>query len=152
MRFLLLIFVAGFAALSNGIAVGALAQPASPIMGRWLSASGNGVIEIYACGDRLCGKLVWLSPKAPSTSDGHNSDPALRNRPLCGLVMLGDFHQTDPGEWGDGWVYSPENGKTYSATLRLERANVLKLRGYVGIPLFGETQTWTRADPGLGSC
>ncbi len=126
-----------------------------PILGDWLSQSGKGVVEIYRCGEKLCGKLIWITDPvrdgAPAT-DRNNPDPALKRRPLCGLVMLGDFVPVEANRWGDGWIYSPENGKTYRARMTLDGANVLKLRGYVGIPLFGETQTWTRADPKLKGC
>jgi len=94
---------------------------------------------------------VWLSEPnrdGKPAIDRNNPDEALRTRPLCGLEMLGDFRQTEPNRWGDGWIYNPENGKRYHATMTLD-GNLLKLRGYVGIPLFGETQTWTRADPKL---
>ena len=142
------------AVLLAGSGTGALAQP-EPILGRWLSESGKGVVEIFPCADRLCGRLVWLQEPirdgAPAR-DRNNPDPALRTRPECGLVMLGDFRRLEANRWGDGWIYSPENGKTYRATMTLESTDVLKLRGYVGIPLFGETQTWRRADPKLPSC
>lgn len=127
----------------------------SPILGRWLSASGGGVIEIYPCANKLCGKLVWIKepiPNNPLALDDRNPNPALKARPLCGLMMLGDFVQEDASHWIDGWIYSPENGKTYRAKITLESPTVLKLRGYIGISLFGETQAWTRADPALGSC
>ena len=124
------------------------------VVGRWLSESRKGVIEIYPCADKLCGKLFWLVDPirdgAPAV-DRNNKDPALRQRPLCGLTMLGDFQQVDANRWGDGWIYSPENGKTYRATMTLD-GDQLKLRGYIGIPLLGETQTWTRADPSLKGC
>ncbi len=137
-----------------GAVTGTRAQQQPPVLGRWLSQSGKGVIEIFPCADKLCGRLVWIADPirdgAPAT-DRNNPDPVLKRRPLCGLVMLGDFVPTGPGRWGDGWIYSPENGKTYRATMTLDGA-ALKLRGYVGIPLFGETQTWTRADPKLQGC
>jgi uncharacterized protein (DUF2147 family) len=91
-------------------------------------------------------------PDGKPATDHNNSDPSLRARLVCGLEMLGGFRQTEPQRWGDGWIYSPENGKTYSASMVLESPTVLRLRGYVGIPLFGETQTWTRADPTLKGC
>ena len=88
----------------------------------------------------------------PPAHDEHNPRPELRARPLCGLPMLGDFQETRPGQWTDGWIYDPENGKTYHATIRLENAGLLHLRGYIGVPLFGETQDWTRAAPDSPSC
>ncbi|HET7594641.1 MAG TPA: DUF2147 domain-containing protein [Stellaceae bacterium] len=146
--------ILGLAMLSSAILTPGASAQTPPVVGRWLSQSGKGVIEIYPCADKLCGKLAWLSEPirdgAPAV-DRNNPDAALRHRPLCGLTMLGDFRQLEANRWGDGWIYSPENGKTYRATMTLD-GNLLKLRGYIGIPLFGETQTWTRADPKLKGC
>ena len=143
------------ALLLLGLGAAALAADAVPVTGHWLSESGNGIIAIARCGTELCGKIVWLKEPmrdgAPAV-DRRNPDPALRTRPICGLTILGGFRDTEPGRWSDGWIYSPENGKTYRATLALDADGTLKLRGYVGIPLFGETQIWTRADPTLHSC
>ncbi len=141
-----------------GLALGAeaAAQTAAPTapLGRWLTESKRGVIEIYPCADKLCGKLVWMIEPvrhgAPAV-DEQNPDPALRQRPLCGLALLGGFHQNEPQHWDDGWIYDPDSGKTYRATITLD-GKVLELRGYVGIPLFGETQSWTRPGAGYGSC
>jgi uncharacterized protein (DUF2147 family) len=148
--------ILGLAALMlAGLIPGAAAQQTPPVAGRWLVEDRKGVIEIYPCADKICGKLAWLSE--PNNDDGkpkldrNNPDPALRQQPLCGLTMLHNFRQVEPNRWGEGLIYNPENGKTYHATMTLD-GNLLKLRGYVGIPLFGETQTWTRADPKLKSC
>lgn len=134
----------------------AQAQQGASAAGRWLTEDGAGVIEIYPCGEELCGRIVWLAESLDSDgkplTDKQNPNDALKTRPICGLDMLGGFKPAGANEWNDGWIYSPENGKTYSAQMTLESATVLKLRGYVGIPLFGETQTWTRADPHLSSC
>ena len=146
--------IPGLAALLLGVLASAAGAQAPSVTGDWLSEDGKGVIEIYPCGDKVCGKLAWL---AEPNSDGkpkldrNNPDPALRQQTLCGLTMLRGFRQIEPNHWGDGLIYNPENGKTYHATLTLD-GNRLKLRGYVGIPLFGETQTWTRADPKLKGC
>ena len=127
----------------------------SPPLGQWLTETKRGVVEVYPCADKLCGRLVWLIEPirrgAPAVDD-KNPEPALRNRPLCGLTMLGDFHQEDATHWDDGWIYDPDSGKTYHATMTLESGNALRVRGYVGIPLFGESQHWTHADGTLGSC
>ena len=70
-----------------------------------------------------------------------------RDQPALGLVIIRNM-KSDGDAWTGGDVLDPENGKVYTATLRLEDGGkVLKLRGYVGIPMFGRTQTWTRAGP-----
>jgi uncharacterized protein (DUF2147 family) len=129
--------------------------PPSPILGQWLTESHRGVVEIFSCADKLCGKLVWLIQpirRGGPALDDDNPKPELRQRPLCGLVMLGDFVQTDAQHWEDGWIYDPDSGKTYHANMTLTGTNGLDVRGYVGIPLLGETQHWIRSDGSLGSC
>ena len=70
-----------------------------------------------------------------------------RDQPALGLVIIRNM-KSDGDAWTGGDVLDPENGKVYTATLRLEDGGkVLKLRGYVGVPMFGRTQTWTRAGP-----
>jgi len=148
--------IGAIVALAIARAPAVFAQSAPGPVGRWLSEAKDGVIDIYSCGDKLCGKLVWirdpLDKNGKPQVDDKNPDSHLRSRPRCGMVMLGGFVRKGTNEWGDGWIYDPASGKTYSAKMRLDGANVLKLRGFVGISLFGETQDWTRADPKLENC
>jgi uncharacterized protein (DUF2147 family) len=124
--------------------------------GVWLTEDGDGAVEIFDCGELLCGQIAWQrSPLRPDGSpdiDDRNPDPALRGRPICGLQIIGDLRQSDPASWTDGWVYDPDSGKTYHANLTMESADTLRLRGYIGIPLLGENQLWHRALADLPLC
>jgi uncharacterized protein (DUF2147 family) len=71
---------------------------------------------------------------------------AKRNNPVIGLVMLTAFKFDGDDEWIGGDIYDPESGKTYSSYMYLKDINTLKVRGYVGISLFGRTETWTRSN------
>jgi uncharacterized protein (DUF2147 family) len=129
----------------------------SPAIGQWLTEDHRAVIDIERCGDgTLCGHLVWMDPvpenKGKPPIDDHNPSAELRGRPLCGLVMLGGFKQLGEHEWSDGWIYDPENGKTYHAEITDATDTSLKLRGYVGMPLFGVTQLWTRLSSSVRFC
>ena len=117
--------------------------------GFWLNGDKKGVIEVYSCGDKMCGKLVSLKePIDPDTRkpklDKHNPDPALQTRPLQGLEIMKGFKKVDNNSYEDGEIYDPKEGKTYSAEFTMKDANTMDLRGYIGISLFGRTQTWTR--------
>lgn len=131
---LVLLLVAGFAAHT-------LAAE-----GVWLTEGGKSQVEIRACGDKLCGKIVWL--EEPSNEDGspkldkHNKNESLRSRPILGIELLTGLPAAEGGEWTGGETYNPENGKTYRSELELEGANTLKVRGCVFS--FCETQTWAR--------
>jgi uncharacterized protein (DUF2147 family) len=59
---------------------------------------------------------------------------------LSGLVDKGGNKYTN------GTIYDPESGKTYSCRGELTSENVLKLRGYIGLPTLGRSTVWTRAN------
>lgn len=60
--------------------------------------------------------------------------------------MLTGFRFDGDDEWKDGDIYDPESGKTYSCYLSLKDNNTLKVRGYIGVSLFGRSETWTRTN------
>jgi uncharacterized protein (DUF2147 family) len=47
------------------------------------------------------------------------------------------------GSYMDGTIYDPQSGKTYDCKISLN-GNNLKVRGYVGISLFGRTEFFER--------
>jgi uncharacterized protein (DUF2147 family) len=130
--------------------------PPNGVVGRWLTESKHGVVDIHPCGAKLCGSLVWIYKQKDDSGrpvvDLRNPEKALQTRSVCGLDMLGGFVAESATHWTDGWIYDPESGKTYKANITLQPDGTLKLRGYVGIPLFGESQIWTRADGSQGTC
>ena len=138
-------------------ATSASAQP-SGVMGTWLTQSGVAQVKVGPCADPaqgpLCGVVVGLiNPKNASgqvvapeaVTDYRNPDPALRSRKMIGMALFWGFKKTsEPNSFEDGKIYNGENGKTYSANISLQADGKLRLRGYVGSPMFGETQLWTR--------
>lgn len=59
--------------------------------------------------------------------------------------MLTAFKFNGDDEWKGSDIYDPESGKTYSSDMYLKDKNTLKVRGYVGISMFGRTETWLRS-------
>jgi uncharacterized protein (DUF2147 family) len=145
------------AAALTAIASGASAQE-SKVFGTWLTASGVAQVRIGPCADQasgpVCGFIVGLiNPKGPDgkvvspevATDYRNADPKLRDRKVIGMALIWGFKKTsDPNVFESGQIYNGENGKMYNANISLETDGRLKLRGYVGTPMFGETQYWTR--------
>lgn len=143
--------------LLAGLAAGsAAAAPSAPVTGTWLDQTGRAGITISPCGDKLCGRITWL--RAPLDAQGkpkhdaHNTNPAERDRPICGLPMLGGFTADGDGAWTGGTIYDPQSGKTYRSNMHLKNDGTLHVRGYVGIPLFGRSETWTRPSTNLPRC
>ena len=128
---------------------GIVIADASAVAGRWLTQEGDGWIRIALVGDSLEGSIAGAPPGSPSERefDDRNPDPALRNRPLDGLAIMTGFEYAGDGRWKNGTVYDPNSGKTYRCSITLIDDNTLNLRGYIGISLFGRSETWTRDDP-----
>ncbi len=140
--FLLIIIL--FAAMSQpGKAQSSVEQD---IIGTWLSTAKDGKIEIYKSGSKYFGKLIWgktiLDANGNSKKDFNNADVKLRSREIRNAVILTDFIFNDD-EWKDGKIYDPNSGKTYNSVMKIEDGK-LKLRGYIGISLFGRTEIWTK--------
>ncbi len=128
----------------------ALDPGADEILGKWWNHEKDAHIEIYKCGDELCGKIIWL--KNPLDDDGkpkrdkNNPEESLRSRPTLGLDILSGFEYTGDRKWEDGTIYNPRDGKTYSCYLDLLDDKKLKVRGFIGFSLIGKTQYWERID------
>jgi uncharacterized protein (DUF2147 family) len=115
------------------------------------------VVHISRCGVAFCGELVGLTVSKRADAlrlDSRNKDPSQRSRPLCGIDLLGDFRPSkgDAAKWEGGWIYNPDDGKTYSSEVRLQGANTLKARGYVLIPLLGKDITLVRENEATARC
>jgi uncharacterized protein (DUF2147 family) len=124
----------------------ATAAAASPdaVVGKWMTETRHGIVEIARCGASICGKLLTSDGinENPTMKDVNNKDQNLRGRPLKGVPMLGGF-SFDHGVWDGGTIYNPNDGKTYDARITIIDANTLKLRGCIFVPLC-KNQTWTR--------
>ena len=137
---------------------------ADAILGEWLTdMEGTELarVNIYLEDGKYFGRITWLEyPEFRDDDergmagkvkiDRENPDPALRNRPVLGLVILKDFAYGGAWKWKRGTIYDPESGKTYKGAIQLTSGGILKMRGYVGIPLFGRTTRWSRVggEPG----
>ncbi len=122
-------------------------QNRDAIIGKWLSATSDGQIEIYKKADKYFGKLVWLKEpndkKGKPKADIKNPNVNLQVKPLLGLEILKDFVFED-GKWTDGSIYDPNTGKTYSCNLSLKENGQLNIRGYIGISLIGRSESWKK--------
>ena len=125
------------------------------ITGCWFVESGDAVVALAEEDGRIIGRIVGLQEPyflaredrgeagAPRT-DLENPDPALRDRPMAGLAIVRGLER-DGDRWTDGRIYDPQSGNSYAARAELDDDGTLRIRGYVGSPLFGRTTRWTPA-------
>lgn len=152
--------LAGLLTLAGTLAAAAsapvLAQDGVP--GRWATPGVAAIVELAPCAGAsasgaaaagaptLCGTVRWLwdavDDKGRPRLDVQNTDASLRNRPLIGLPILSGLAPAAGGAWS-GRIYNPEDGKTYSATLRRAAPDTLLVEGCV---LFiCQKQVWRKA-------
>lgn len=71
----------------------------------------------------------------------------LHNQRIVGMTVLKSLSldPKDADRWDGGEILDPHNGKTYRCTVQLsDQGQKLNVRGYIGMPLFGRSQTWER--------
>ena len=126
----------------------AAAVRAEPPIGVW--ETGESHVEIYNCGKLLCGRIVSLDEpldaQGQPKTDTNNPDPALKTRPIMGMDLIAGFSRKSNKRWVNGTIYDPRDGKTYKCKMTLKNDGTLKVRGYVGLSLFGKTVVWTRIE------
>lgn len=118
------------------------------IVGTWKTIDDNSgeaksYVKIFKKSNgQYYGKVVKLliTPEDPNCSlcsDDRKGKPILGMEVIRGLEKDGD-------EYNDGTITDPKNGKTYKCIIENDGADKIKVRGYIGIPLIGRTQTWYR--------
>ena len=94
-------------------------------------------------------KVVYLTPKQIAR-DGKNPrctqcKDVRHNKPIQGMTVMWGVSKKSSTVWSGGHILDPNNGSTYRVKLTLkDHGQKLDVRGYIGFPLLGRTQTWTR--------
>lgn len=71
----------------------------------------------------------------------------LKDQPIEGMKFIWGFKKLAEGEWEEGQLLDPESGDIYSGNITItDDPSKLDVRGYIGISLFGRSQTWKRAE------
>jgi uncharacterized protein (DUF2147 family) len=126
----------------------AFAQTNADIVGEWYNAEKDAVITLFEDGRTISGRITWM--KFPNDKNGNpktdllNPDEKLRARARMGMVMMHGFVHIEAKVWGNGKLYDPKKGKTYSGKLTLTDENTLDLRGYIGFSFIDRSSIWTR--------
>ena len=147
-------------AITTALVVQVAVQPvrAAPenFDGFWMDSDGEVIIEVVPCGLARCGHVVWL--KQPNGADGlplrdiKNADAKLKNRPVCGLEVVTGFKKQTGDSWGDGTVYVSDEGASYSGKAEVLSTTQIKVTGYIGFAVFGESEVWTKVTKPFERC
>ncbi len=113
----------------------------------WYNGEKTAKIQIYKIGLKYFGKIIWLKDSKDKYGkdklDINNPDVKKRNDNVIGSLMLTNFTYKGDNRYENGQIYDGRNGKTYTCILTLESESKLKVRGFIGLILFGKTDIWT---------
>ncbi|MEO8236352.1 MAG: DUF2147 domain-containing protein [Flavobacterium sp.] len=112
---------------------------ADQIIGTYWSPKKDAKINIYKKGSNYYGKSVWV---AKPRKDTKNPDKSLQSRDVLGIELLTKF-SFENEVYTSGTIYDPESGTTYKCKMTIEGKH-LRVRGYIGISLFGRTELFER--------
>lgn len=72
-----------------------------------------------------------------------------KDQPVQGMTIVRNVKAAagDDNLWDGGEILDPNDGKTYKVRMKLvDGGKKLDVRGYIGAPLLGRTQTWIRVE------
>ena len=118
------------------------------IFGKWKTVDDetgmeNGIVEIYEKAGKVYGRIIEILEKEKKYFKCEMCEGEDKNKPILGLVFIKGLSKSGDIYEG-GKVTDPKNGKSYHCKMTLEGKDKLIVRGYIGISLFGRSQTWFR--------
>lgn len=131
---------------------GALAQ-ATPA-GLWKTIDDDGkteksLVRISEAGGVFSAKVEKVFDPARQDAKCDKCSDERKDQPVLGMTIIRNVKASadDKTLWDGGEILDPNNGKTYKVRIKpVDGGKKLEVRGYVGAPLLGRTQTWLKAD------
>lgn len=130
----------------------AWADDASPV-GLWkniddVSGKPKALIRITESNGVLQGKLekLFRTPEQDQNPKCDKCEGANKDQPILGLMFMWGLKK-DGNDYSGGEILDPDNGKVYKSKMHLiEGGKKLQVRGYIGMPMLGRSQTWVRQE------
>ena len=141
--------------LALTLAAGFAAAQATSPAGLWKTVDDNtkkekSLVRIVEAGGVFTGKVEKIiDPDSPKDAVCKDCSDDRKDKPVLGLTIIRNMKASsgDKAVWEGGDILDPNNGKVYSAKLKLvDNGAKLDVRGYIGMPMLGRTQTWYRVE------
>ena len=118
------------------------------VVGKWKTIDDEtgkaiSVVEIYERGGKIYGKVHDIIDPKDRNKICSNCTGEDKDKPIIGLTVIKGLIK-DGAEYNSGKILDPKYGRLYKCFITLESKDKLKVRGYIGISLFGRTQYWHR--------
>ena len=141
-----------FAGLLLCAAAGTAMAQATPA-GLWKTIDDDtkaekSLVRITDAGGVYTGKVEKILSDKPDAKCLECTDER-KGQPVQGMVILRDIKldPADKTQWIGGDILDPNNGKVYKVRIKTaDGGKKLEVRGYIGTPMLGRTQTWMRVE------
>ena len=106
------------------------------------------LVRLVDNGGVLTGRIEKLLDPAKQDAKCDKCSDARKGQPVLGMTIVeGVRKNADEPYWDGGSILDPNNGKTYKVRMTpKDGGKALDVRGYIGAPLLGRTQTWQRVE------
>jgi uncharacterized protein (DUF2147 family) len=140
------------AATLLALATGAAMAQATP-SGLWKTIDDEtkaekSLVRIVEVTGVFTGKIERILSDKPDAKCNECTDER-KDQPVQGMTIIRNVRSAgdDKSLWDGGDILDPNNGKVYRVRLKpVDGGKKLEVRGYIGAPLLGRTQTWLRVE------
>ena len=118
------------------------------VIGKWKTiddetGKAKSIVEVYETSGKIYGKVVEILEEENKNRVCENCSGEDKNKPILGMIVIKGLSKVGT-EYKKGKILDPKNGKLYQCFITLDGNDKLKVRGFIGISLFGRTQYWYR--------
>lgn len=124
---------------------------ADPAVGQWVTIddtdnSEKFVVDISVNQDgELQGTIVEVLKEADRKKRCDDCPDEFKGKSILGLQIMWGLKNTSRGVWKKGRILDPITGNVCNSQLTLsEDMAVIKVRGYIGVPIIGRSQFWVK--------
>jgi len=118
------------------------------VFGKWKTIDDEtgkekGIVEIFEHKGKVYGKIIEIFELDKKHLKCEKCQGDDKGRSLLGLTIIKGLVRSASG-YDSGKITDPKNGKSYHCKITLDGRDKLIVRGYIGISIFGRSQTWIR--------
>lgn len=113
------------------------------------SKTEKSLVRVSEAGGVFSAKIEKIFDPAKQDAKCDKCTDDRKDQPIVGLNILRNVKKnaSDAELWDGGEILDPNNGKVYKVRMKpIEGGKKLEVRGYIGMPMLGRTQTWVRVE------
>lgn len=122
---------------------------AQSVNGKWKTYDifnknrAESIVDISVVNDKMYVIISEIIPKEHKKDLCTKCTDHRKDKPILGMVIFNGATFKN-GVWQGVKILNAKNGKEYGCHISLAAPDLLKVRGFIGYPIFGKTLYWTR--------